>query len=65
VAKLRRNAAVAESVAVILLNGEGAEHDIAFPTQNVRSSRVTGRGASTTIALVSFRVIATIFECAR
>ncbi|MBV9247691.1 MAG: nitrite reductase, copper-containing [Acetobacteraceae bacterium] len=46
-------AAVGETVAVTLLNGEGAEHDIAFPSQNARSSRVTGRGASTTVAFVA------------
>ena len=33
-----------------LINGEGAEHDIVFPEQDARSPRVTGKGASTTIA---------------
>ena len=33
-----------------LINGEGAEHDIVFPDQNTKSPRVTGKGASTTIA---------------
>ena len=33
-----------------LINGEGAQHDIAFPDQNTTSPRVTGKGASTTIA---------------
>jgi nitrite reductase (NO-forming) len=46
-------AAIGETVAVTLLNGEGAEHDIAFPSQNARSGRVTGRGASTTIAFTA------------
>jgi nitrite reductase (NO-forming) len=46
-------AAIGETVAVTLLNGEGAEHDIAFPSQNARSNRVTGRGASTTIAFTA------------
>jgi len=46
-------AAIGETIGVTLLNGEGAEHDIAFPAQNVRSSRVTGRGASTTIAFTA------------
>ena len=33
-----------------LINGEGAEHDIVFPDQDTKSPRVTGKGASTTIA---------------
>jgi nitrite reductase (NO-forming) len=37
-------------VQLTLINGEGAEHDIAFPDQNARSPRVTGKGASTTVA---------------
>ena len=37
-------------VQVTLINGEGAEHDIVFPDFNVRSQRVVGRGASTTVA---------------
>ena len=37
-------------VQLTLINGEGAEHDIAFPDQNTTSPRVTGKGASTTIA---------------
>ncbi len=37
-------------VQLTLINGEGAEHDIVFPDQNAKSPRVTGRGASTTIA---------------
>jgi nitrite reductase (NO-forming) len=37
-------------VQLTLINGEGAEHDIVFPDQDARSPRVTGRGASTTIA---------------
>jgi nitrite reductase (NO-forming) len=43
-------AAVGQLVQVTLINGEGAEHDIVFPEQNAKSARVTGRGASTTIA---------------
>jgi nitrite reductase (NO-forming) len=38
-------------VQLTLINGEGAEHDILFPDQDARSPRVTGKGASTTIAL--------------
>ena len=37
-------------VELTLINGEGAEHDIVFPDQNTKSPRVTGKGASTTIA---------------
>jgi nitrite reductase (NO-forming) len=44
------SAAEGQIVQVTIINGEGAEHDIAFPDQNARSPRVTGKGASTTIA---------------
>jgi nitrite reductase (NO-forming) len=37
-------------VELTLINGEGAEHDIVFPDQGTKSPRVTGKGASTTIA---------------
>jgi nitrite reductase (NO-forming) len=37
-------------VQLTLINGEGAEHDIVLPDQDAKSPRVTGRGASTTIA---------------
>ena len=37
-------------VQLTLINGEGAEHDIAFPDQSAKSPRVTGKGSSTTIA---------------
>jgi nitrite reductase (NO-forming) len=37
-------------VELTLINGEGAEHDVTFPDQNAHSPRVTGKGASTTIA---------------
>jgi nitrite reductase (NO-forming) len=43
-------AAEGQIVQVTIINGEGAEHDITFPDQNARSPRVTGKGASTTIA---------------
>src|SRR5262245_57507702 len=43
-------AAQSQVVQVTLINGEGAEHDIVFADQNARSPRVTGKGASTTIA---------------
>ena len=44
------SAAEGQIVQIILTNGEGAEHDIAFPDQNAKSPRIVGRGASTTIA---------------
>src|SRR5262249_9696891 len=37
-------------VQLTLINDEGAQHDTAFPDQNPTSPRVTGKGASTTIA---------------
>ncbi len=43
-------AAEGQVVQLTLINGEGAEHDIVFPDQNAKSPRVTGKGASTTIA---------------
>ena len=44
------SAAEGQVVQITLINGEGAEHDIVFPAQDVKSPRITGRGASTTIA---------------
>jgi nitrite reductase (NO-forming) len=43
-------AAEDQVVQLTLINGEGAEHDIVFPDQDAKSPRVTGKGASTTIA---------------
>jgi len=43
-------AAEGQVVELTLINGEGAEHDIVFPDQGAKSPRVTGKGASTTIA---------------
>ncbi len=43
-------AAEGQVVQLTLINGEGAEHDIVFPDQDARSPRVTGKGASTTLA---------------
>ena len=43
-------AAEGQVVELTLINGEGAEHDIVLPDQNTKSPRVTGKGASTTIA---------------
>jgi nitrite reductase (NO-forming) len=49
------SAAEGQIVQIILTNGEGAEHDIVFPDQNVKSPRIIGRGASTTIAFRATR----------
>jgi nitrite reductase (NO-forming) len=43
-------AAEGQVVQLTLINGEGAEHDIVFADQDAKSPRVTGKGASTTIA---------------
>ena len=43
-------AAEGQVVQLTVINGEGAEHDIVFPSQDARSPRVTGKNASTTIA---------------
>lgn len=47
------SAAEGQGVRITLINGEGAEHDIAVPQANARSPRVTGRGGSTTIAFLA------------
>ena len=44
------SAAEGQVVQITLINGEGAEHDIAFPEHNTKSPRISGRGSSTTIA---------------
>ncbi len=56
-------AAEGQSVQVTLINGEGASHDIVFPDQDARSIRVTGKGASTTIALRPTKVGEYIYFC--
>jgi len=50
-------------VEITLINGEGAEHDIVFPDQGTKSPRVTGKGASTTIALRAARSGDFIYFC--
>lgn len=46
-------AAARQGVQITLINGEGAEHDITLPDENAKSPRVTGKGASTTIAFIA------------
>jgi nitrite reductase (NO-forming) len=50
-------------VQIILINGEGAEHDIVFPDQDARSQRITGRGASTTMAFRAGRSGDFVYYC--
>ena len=50
-------------VQLTLINGEGAEHDIVFPDQNAKSPRVTGKGASTTIAFRASKAGDFIYLC--
>ncbi len=56
-------AADGQVVQLTLINGEGAEHDIVFPDQDARSPRVTGRGASTTIAFRATKAGDFIYFC--
>jgi nitrite reductase (NO-forming) len=57
------SAAEGQVVQLTLINGEGAEHDIFFPDQDARSPRITGRGASTTIAFSPRRAGDFIYYC--
>ncbi len=56
-------AAEGQVVELTLINGEGAEHDIVFPDQSARSPRVTGKGASTTIAFRADKTGDFIYFC--
>jgi nitrite reductase (NO-forming) len=56
-------AAEGQVVELTLINGEGAEHDITFPDQNTKSPRVTGKGASTTIAFRAAKAGDFIYFC--
>ena len=57
------SAAEGQVVQITLLNGEGAEHDIVFPSQDAKSPRIVGRGASTTIAFRPARAGDFIYFC--
>src|SRR5215210_1624129 len=52
-----------QMVQIILLNGEGAEHDIVFPDQDARSQRITGRGASTSMSFRAGRSGDFVYFC--
>ena len=56
-------AAEGQVVQLTLINGEGAEHDIVFPDQDAKSPRVTGKGASTTIAFRATRSGDFVYFC--
>ena len=56
-------AAEGQVVELTLINGEGAEHDIVFPDQSARSPRVTGKGASTTMAFRAEKTGDFIYFC--
>jgi nitrite reductase (NO-forming) len=56
-------AAEGQVVQLTVINGEGAEHDIVFPSQDARSPRVTGRNASTTIAFRAAKAGDFIYFC--
>jgi nitrite reductase (NO-forming) len=56
-------AAEGQVVQLTLINGEGAEHDIVFPDQDTKSPRVTGKGASTTIAFRAARSGDFVYYC--
>lgn len=57
------SAAEGQVVQLTLINGEGAAHDIVFPDQDARSQRVTGRGASTTIAFRASKAGDFVYFC--
>jgi nitrite reductase (NO-forming) len=57
------SAAEGQVVQVTLINGEGAEHDIVFPDQDARSTRITGRESSTVLVFRATRVGDFIYFC--
>jgi len=56
-------AAEGQTVQVTLINGEGAEHDITFPDQGVKSPRVIGKGASTTVVVLAGKPGDSVYFC--
>ena len=52
-----------QMVQIVLLNGEGAEHDIVFPDQGARSQRIIGRGASTSMSFRAGRSGDFVYYC--
>ncbi len=49
------SASEGQTIQIILINGEGAEHDIVFPGQDARSARIFSRGSSTAFAFRATR----------
>jgi nitrite reductase (NO-forming) len=59
------SAAEGQVVQITLLNGEGAEHDIAFADQGAtaKSPRISGKGASTNIAFIPSKAGDYLYFC--
>ncbi len=59
------SAAEGQVVQVTLMNGEGAEHDVAFADQGAtaKSPRISGKGASTNIAFIAGKAGDYIYFC--
>ena len=57
------SAAQGQIVQITLINGEGAEHDLVLPDQNVHSARVVGKGASTTVSFLVSRTGDFLYYC--
>jgi nitrite reductase (NO-forming) len=53
-----------ETVQINLINGEGAEHDIVIDQYAVRSDRVLGKGASSTVSFTADKNGEFIYYCA-
>lgn len=52
-----------ERVQINLINGEGAEHDIFVEVYGVRSNRVVGKGASSTISFIAEKTGTFAYYC--
>ena len=52
-----------ETVQINLINGEGAEHDIVVEQYAMRSERILGRGASTTVSFTADKAGEFIYFC--
>lgn len=51
------------SVTVILVNGDGAEHDVAFPDLDATTSRITGKGSTTSVTFTAGQVGEFVYFC--
>ncbi len=52
-----------ERAQINLINGEGAEHDIVIDFYGVRSNRVIGKGASTTVSFLADKIGSFAYYC--